>query len=122
MGRLHRGSLCQRAQTRSLRDVSLQSRAAESPFEVGLYPNWGVHKPKENENIWDWARETMREFLDGDWKEQERKRLFRENETLKAALKASRQRSASRLVRLNKVAAKKPPKPAAPPLRLVAAE
>ena len=91
-------------------------------IELAFNANW-VTPPKADEHLWDWARTAMQEHIHGDYREQERDRLSEENKKLKAALKASRERSASRLAKLSKLTKKEKdePKPA-PVLRLVAAE
>lgn len=91
-------------------------------FEDGFYETWHIGQPGERQNIWDWAHTTMRTFIDGDYTTQEINNLRKENEQLKHAVKAARQRSAGRLARLSKLAKKKEPAKPPVPLRLVAAE
>jgi hypothetical protein len=76
-----------------------------------LNSGWGVEPFEARDNLFEWAQEALGTVLHGTWNRQRSEELVEQNTELRRQLKRTREISASRLKRLQKIENKPTSKP-----------
>jgi len=74
-----------------------------------FHRHWGVERIGSDEDMFQWAQETLNVVMHGTWESQQARRTEEENEELKRKLKRVQEISASRFKRLQQQKANEKP-------------